>query len=97
MKKQPFYLIQPLHSYAAEEGTGHVHLSAPGLSAQARIKIAAILSGQQRKFIYLDENLTPIDYSQLKGPVGINLVGAPYIPVALERIKKIPADVPIVL
>jgi len=97
MKQQPITIIQPRHSYASETGDGHIHLSAPALSAMARIEIATVLSGQERNFTYLDENLQAIDYSQLEGIVGFNLVGAPYIPVVVEKIKQVPQDVSIVL
>ncbi|MDD2870784.1 MAG: radical SAM protein [Candidatus Gracilibacteria bacterium] len=86
-------LIQPRHNYAPQEGFGHIYLSAPLLSFKARL--LKVLGNT--KIDYLDANFSAPDYSKLDGIVGINLVGAPYIPEVLKIIEKLNDDVDIIL
>lgn len=68
-------LIQPRHIYAPElkdAAIGHIYLPT------SLISVAAFLSALSIEIDFKDENIEPvIDYSN---NVGINLLGAPYIP-----------------
>lgn len=77
-------LIQPRHIYAppfSEKKLGHIYMPTSLLT------IAAILNeiGIETKII--DENITEVEFED--NIVGINLLGAPYIPVAIEIEKKL--------
>jgi hypothetical protein len=75
--------VQPRHSYASENGEGHIHLSAPMITAMARLDAAGVsdISLKDDNFEGGGKGLIDADV------VGINLVGAPYIPRALEIIR----------
>lgn len=75
--------VQPRHSYASESREGHIHLSAPMITAMARLSAAGVndISLKDDNFEGGGKGLIDADV------VGINLVGAPYIPRALEIIR----------
>jgi len=76
--------LQPRHIYAPQEGDGHIHLSAPLITAAARINAASYSEGIHVR----DENFARYDRTEvLDGVVGINIVGAPYIPVIREILE----------
>jgi hypothetical protein len=78
-------LVQPRHVYAPQQGNGHIHLSAPLVTAAARM----IDSGVDPSAITMvDENFGDAPTGEIEADVvGINLVGAPYIPVAIKMIS----------
>lgn len=84
MKK--ILLIQPRHNYApsfSEKKLGHVYLPTSLLAA------AAILQHLDIDIDLVDENISFADLNH--NIVGVNLVGAPYIPIAIDienRLKK---------
>lgn len=83
MYKKEITLIQPRHIYAPDfkiETLGHVYMPTSLLGA------ASILLKAGFEVLVLDENIEP--YSFKDNIVGINLLGAPYIPSAL-RFKEI--------
>lgn len=88
--------LQPRHSYAPDEGKGHVHLSAPLVTLMARLK-AAGFSGEM---VHRDENFAEVadPTAPLEDElVAVNLLGAPYIPKAIEIIKRARAGATVVL
>ncbi len=73
-------LIQPRHNYATpgEESTlGHVYLPTSLLTAGARLLQAGV------KVQFFDENVNPVPFLDSEY-VGINLLGAPYIPEVMR-------------
>jgi len=74
-------LYQPRHTFAPEEGKGHIYLPSSLSTVAARVLAAGgdveIQDGNIRK-----PNFT-------NSIVGANVVGAPYIPVAIELKKQI--------
>lgn len=82
MESSKKVFIQPRHSYASAEGRGHIHLSAPMITAMARLHAAGV-----RDILFQDENFDAVDKEIDADIVGINLVGAPYIPKAIEMIR----------
>lgn len=75
--------IQLRHNYAPEKSDGHIHLSAPLITAMARLHAAGMTH-----FRYDDENFGDAANEKIEADiVGINLVGAPYIPKAIELIR----------
>ncbi len=77
-------LIQPRHNYAppfSEKELGHIYLPTSLLT------IAAILNEIAVETKIVDENIRQSDYDN--NLVGINLLGAPYIPIALDIEKKL--------
>lgn len=79
-------LIQPRHNYAPAEGPGHIYMPTSLLTIAARL----LDSGIDVKIF--DENLNP--YSGSSNIVGINLLGAPYIPEAIKLENKIKKNHP---
>lgn len=83
MKK--IQLIQPRHIYAPKDIRKYGHIYMP----TSLITIASVLNEAKVPFEIIDENLTS-NY-ELNSIVGINLLGAPYIPIVKEfesRLKK---------
>ncbi|MBI2558684.1 radical SAM protein [Candidatus Woesearchaeota archaeon] len=80
-------LIQPRHNYApsfSEEPIGHVYMPTSLLTAGARLLEAGV------DIEIHDENIQP---KRISSPyVGINLLGAPYIPIAIDMQKEISAE-----
>ncbi len=73
-------LLQPRHTYAPEEGEGHIYSPTALWSAGARLKEAGVDVVQ-----VADANLRP--FEPATDIVGVNVVGAPYIPSILELQK----------
>jgi len=74
-------LIQPRHVYAPERpDVGHIYMPTSLLTAAARL----LRAGQNVSLI--DENLSRC--TQLLPVTGINLVGAPYVPRAIEFVGR---------
>lgn len=84
-------LIQPRHSYAPppeKTPQGHVYLNSSLMSAGSRL----IQAGADVQFH--DENLRPREINS--NLVGINLIGAPYVPGAIkiqEETRRVSTDV----
>ncbi|MCB0339711.1 MAG: radical SAM protein [Bdellovibrionales bacterium] len=74
-------LIQPRHSYAPDEGLGHVYMPSSLFVAGSRL----LSAGCDVEF--QDLNFSPL--KPTRPQVGINLVGAPYIPVVIELLEKL--------
>lgn len=77
-------LIQPRHIYAPdpnEKTFGHIYLPT------SLISVASVLHNGDIEFDFIDENITP-NY-EISNIVGINLLGAPYIPVVRIFEKKL--------
>src|SRR3989344_2531484 len=74
-------LIQPRHNYASKEGLGHVYMPTSLLTAGARLIDAGV------DVVFHDENFQPASVSS--DVIGINLLGAPYIPEAIALMKRI--------
>ena len=87
--------IQPRHNYAPESGDGHIHLSAPLITIMSRIRNA--IGGEMIEMTYLDENFEGERGEIESDIVGVNLVGAPYIPEAIKIIKRVRAGATILL
>lgn len=88
--------LQPRHSYAPNEGEGHVHLSAPLVTLMARLKAAGVTD----QMTHRDENFAEVaDQTALleEEIVAVNLLGAPYIPKAIEIIKRARAGATVIL
>jgi len=51
----------------------------------------------ETKIKFIDENIEEVEYENLKWIVWINLLWSPYIPIALDMIKKIPENCTILL
>ncbi len=94
MNTKEITFISPKHSYAEKEWLWQIYLSPAVLSMKARLADAL---GEETKIKYIDENMSDVDYKNLKWIVWISLLWSPYIPVALDMIKKIPEDVTILL
>ncbi|MFH1670310.1 MAG: radical SAM protein [Patescibacteria group bacterium] len=75
-------LVQPRHSYAPEEGQGHIYSNTSLWTAASRI----IQAGGEVAQI-CDENLN--SYEPESDIVGVNLVGPPYIQVVRERMRNL--------
>lgn len=69
-------LIQPRHTYAPARGPGHIYLPSSLLAAGSRLLEAGI------EVKIHDLNMPPNKLNS--AIIGINLVGAPYIPSAIE-------------
>lgn len=74
-------LIQPRHSYAPERGLGHVYMPNSLLTLGAQLQQVDC----DVRIYDANRGLTPIHTNV----VGINLLGAPYIPEAQKLIKDI--------
>ena len=77
-------IIQPRHNYASDpqkELKGHIYLPTSLLTAAARLIRAGI------EVILHDENLRPAQITSNK--IGVNLVGAPYIPEVIKLKEKL--------
>ena len=77
-------LIQPRHIYAPVpkiNPLGHIYMPT------SLISIASVLNEANISYEIIDENITS-DY-KLKNIVGINLLGAPYIPIVKEFEKRL--------
>lgn len=74
-------LIQPRHTYAPDTGVGHVYMPTSLLTAGARLLEAGCNVDLQ------DLNFSPM--TETKPHVGINLIGTPYIPRALQIIRAL--------
>jgi hypothetical protein len=78
--------LQPRHVYASNNGDGHIYLSAPLITFMARLNAIGVPVDSMS---FVDEN-----FGGEKGEVeaadciGINLVGAPYIPEVIGIIKN---------
>src|SRR3989344_5892105 len=73
-------LIQPRHNYAPpreESPLGHVYMPTSLLTAGARL----LATGAEVQFF--DENVNPVPFLD-SNYVGINLLGAPYIPEVIN-------------
>src|SRR3989344_7837955 len=79
MKKTLF--VQPRHVYAPSEGEGHIYSPTSLWTVGAKL----IEAGADIEFA--DENLRSVD-TESADVVGINLVGAPYIPLVRERFRS---------
>jgi len=78
------HLIQPRHNYASDpqkEQKGHIYLPTSLLTAAARLIRAGV------EVILHDENLRPAQIDSNK--IGVNLVGAPYIPEVIKLKEKL--------
>jgi hypothetical protein len=75
--------IQPRHSYARPEGEGHIHLSAPLITAVAQLHAAGV------QVIYRDENFAGHQEKIDEDVVGMNVVGAPGILGAIKIIQRV--------
>jgi len=76
-------LIQPRHTFAPsfeEKKIGHVYLPT------SLISVASILINSGNQVSFIDENIDKYDFKN--NIVGINLLGAPYIPTAIEFSQK---------
>src|SRR3989338_1006177 len=80
MKKTLF--VQPRHIYAPQEGQGHIYTPTSLWTVGAKL----IEAGADIDFA--DENLRPAETGRYD-TIGVNLVGAPYIPVVRERFRRI--------
>ena len=77
-------LIQPRHIYAPsfhEKKLGHIYMPT------SLVTIAAVLNAVGVETEIIDENISEINFSH--NIVGINLLGAPYIPIAIEIERKL--------
>lgn len=84
MSKNKILLVQPRHSYAppfSEKRYGHIYMPT------SLFTIAAILNNAGIETEIIDENITPSSFDHRI--IGVNLLGAPYIPKALEIEKKL--------
>ncbi len=84
MKADKILLIQPRHIYAppvTEEVLGHVYMPTSLLT------IAAILNELEVETEIVDENINTVRYDH--NIIGLNLLGAPYIPSAMRFEKKL--------
>jgi len=82
--KPKIQLIQPRHIYApspSESVFGHIYLPT------SLITIASVLFNGGVDIEFIDENITP--NFELSNVIGINLLGAPYIPVVKKFEKKL--------
>lgn len=75
-------LIQPLCDRAEDEGKGHIYF--PGSLAI----VAGRLQGSGKRVAIQDANVSKLDFTDSE-VFGINLIGAPYIPVALKLRDRI--------
>lgn len=83
MSMNKITLVQPRHVYAPLRGDGHIHLSAPLIMAGARME-----AGGYAEVDFIDENFGDASLDVFDADtVGINLVGAPYIPKAIQMIR----------
>lgn len=86
LNNERIQLIQPRHIYAppiAKKKLGHIYMPT------SLISIASVLNEAEVEIDIIDENINP-NYD-LGNVVGINLLGAPYIPVVKDfeaRLKK---------
>jgi radical SAM superfamily enzyme YgiQ (UPF0313 family) len=80
MKKTLF--VQPRHVYAPSEGHGHIYSPTSLWTVGSKL----IQAGADIDFV--DENIRPAETDKY-GTIGINLVGAPYIPLVRERFRNI--------
>lgn len=84
-------LIQPRHSYAPspeKNQKGHIYLNTPLLSAGSRLIQAGV------DVTFHDENIRPRNIKS--NLVGINLLGAPYVPEAIkiqEETRRVSDDI----
>jgi len=77
-------LVQPRHIYAPpfkEKALGHIYMPTSLFTIAAMLKEAGL--GVE----IVDENISETDFNH--NIVGINLLGAPYIPIAIEIEKKL--------
>jgi len=74
-------LIQPRHNYASDTGLGQIYMPTSLLTVGAR------LLGQGLEVEFHDENIRQANITSEY--VGINLLGAPYIPEAIKLQDKI--------
>ncbi len=75
-------LIQPKHAYADDASQWHIYTNT------SLRTIGALLAEKWVDICLHDENIRPTD-SLSSNIVGMNLVGAPYIPVAMQTIKRL--------
>ncbi len=68
-------LVQPRHTGATDDGVGHIYLPSSLTTVGARILAAG------GEISFQDANVRPVEYSS--HIVGVNVVGAPYIPVVI--------------
>lgn len=77
--------MQPRHTYAVPNQEGHIHLSSPLMIAAARVLAAR----PDLDFRLLDENFGVESRDMIEADiVALNLVGAPYIPRAIDIIRR---------
>lgn len=76
-------LFQPRHNAAPEHGKGNIYLPTSLLMAASRLMKAGVEPDIQ------DGNLRPLDIQN--SDLGLSLVGAPYIPIAIEIKKMVQA------
>jgi len=86
MSKEKISFIQPRHTYAPKEGLGHVYKPDSVLIPAARIMEA----GGEVSAIQ-DLNLHPLEPARHANVIGVNLLGAPYIPEVEKQIGKMVA------
>lgn len=94
MERSSKVFIQPRHIYAPSGGDGHIHLSAPLVTVMARLHAAGVAD-----ITFRDENFAS-DLTKGRidaNVVGINLVGAPYIPKVIDIIRNRVRDGAVVL
>lgn len=77
-------LIQPRHSYAPAQGLGHIYMPTSLLTAGARLLAAGV------DVEFHDENITGATITS--DNVGVNLLGAPYIPEVIKLQQRIRKD-----
>lgn len=78
-------LLQPRHVYAPPEEIGHVCLPGSLLTFQAQLLAAGA------RIAFADENLRPAETDRF-ATVGLNVVGAPYLPAVRERLARLNAS-----
>jgi len=84
MNNKKILLVQPRHNYApafSEKKLGHIYMPTSLLTVAAIFNDAGITTQ------IVDENISKTDFDH--NIVGINLLGAPYIPIAIEIEKKL--------
>lgn len=78
---EPISLVQPRHSFAPEDGEGHVYMPTSLLTVGSRLIQAGI------DVEFQDGNLRPLSLDRRF--IGVNLLGAPYIPEVREKIMRL--------
>jgi MoaA/NifB/PqqE/SkfB family radical SAM enzyme len=81
----PVLFLQPRHNCAPDSGDGHIHLSAPLITIMSQVYAA---TKGALAMDYRDENFA-CERGEIEADIiAVNLVGAPYIPEAIQVIKR---------